>query len=95
MALEQLLKAIDNIGVDEHADQRPSPDMSSGPPVRRPMSSCICSRLTVKPSGHGPGSQGGKSRSRSKARFRFAFPSRFRVPAEYAKTGVSALMGII
>ena len=29
----------ENVGIDEHADQRPSPDESSGPPVRRAMSS--------------------------------------------------------
>ena len=40
--------------------QRSSPDAISGPPVRRPMSSWVCSRLTVKPSGQGPGSCGGR-----------------------------------
>ena len=29
----------ENIGVNEHAGQRSSPGMSSGPPVKRPMSS--------------------------------------------------------
>lgn len=29
----------ENVGVDEHAGQRPSPGKSSDPPARRPMSS--------------------------------------------------------
>ena len=29
----------ENVDVDEHTGQRPSPDKSSDPPVRRPMSS--------------------------------------------------------